>query len=113
MLTKEELQKLEVKLKESKAGLERQVKDLETHADYGDDVDHGEKEADEDEEFSTRHSEAETLRVRLARVVMALDKITEGKYGTCEKCGKEMSLAMLDVDPESELCKECKLAERE
>ena len=50
----------------------------------------------------------QTLRGHLADIDLALRKIQEGGYGVCEKCKKEIPLEILEVDPESRLCKECK-----
>jgi len=38
----------------------------------------------------------------------ALDKIEGNTYGKCELCGKEIEAAILDVDPESLFCMNCK-----
>lgn len=44
---------------------------------------------------------------RLLRVKQALRFIDEGRYGTCMKCGEEISEKRLDVVPESILCIQC------
>jgi RNA polymerase-binding transcription factor DksA len=38
----------------------------------------------------------------------ALNKITAGTYGKCERCGKEIEKEVLDLVPESQLCEEHK-----
>ena len=37
----------------------------------------------------------------------ALDKIAEGTYGECEKCGEEIAPARLKAIPEAALCVNC------
>ena len=48
------------------------------------------------------------LETKLKRIEAALQKIKTGKYGICEKCGKEISKERLEVIPEAELCIKCK-----
>jgi len=91
-----------------KRGIEEKVKSLYKVPEFGSDIDSGDEEADETEEFGTQLSIAQLLKERLADIELALKKIKEGKYGICEKCGKKISLDVLKVVPESRLCKECK-----
>lgn len=65
-------------------------------------------ESHESQEFANQLSIAQDLRKRLVEIDSSLLKIQEGKYGVCEKCGKEISMELLEVAPESRLCKECK-----
>jgi RNA polymerase-binding protein DksA len=46
-------------------------------------------------------------RQSLRAIQVALDKIAEGSYGECEKCGKEIGEARLRVIPEAALCVSC------
>ena len=66
------------------------------------------EEADEAEEMTTNFALRAGLKGRLNAVNKALEKIEKGEYGKCEKCGGEISGEVLEVDPESELCKTCK-----
>jgi len=91
-----------------KKGIESRVKKLYRRPEFGSDVDSGDEETDEAEEFGTQLSIAQTYKERLADVDVALGKIEKKKYGICEKCGKKISLDVLKVAPESRLCKECK-----
>lgn len=43
----------------------------------------------------------------LASVDRALDRIADGTYGTCVKCGGQISPQRLDARPEAALCIEC------
>lgn len=45
---------------------------------------------------------------RLAMIREALEAIEDGTYGTCESCGREISLERLEAVPYTTLCQECK-----
>ena len=53
--------------------------------------------------------EAITLKLQLRRdgVVHALEKITNGSYGTCEKCGKSIEEKRLKANPAAATCVDC------
>jgi len=91
-----------------KKGIEKKIKSLYKVPEFGSDVDAGDEEADEAEEFGAQLSIAQVLKERLADIELALKKIEEGKYGICEKCGGKISLDVLKAVPESRLCKKCK-----
>ena len=91
-----------------KRGIEKRLKKLLKMPDFGNDIDSGDEEADETEEFGTQLSIAQNYKEHLADVDVALNKIEKRKYGVCEKCGKKISLDVLKIAPESKLCKECK-----
>lgn len=105
------------KLAEYKTALERQrklilveIQQNEKPVDFGSDIDHFEEESDEAEEVGNQLAIAQGIKGRLDDVEVALQKIRDGKYGACEKCGAEIEEGVLDIDPESRLCKNCKLA---
>lgn len=50
----------------------------------------------------------ESLKSQLDAVDRALARIREGTYGSCEKCGNEISEARLEARPASVLCVDCK-----
>ena len=50
----------------------------------------------------------ETLKHQLDEVDAALARIDNGKYGTCENCGKDIGAARLEARPEATLCIDCK-----
>lgn len=88
------------------------MKELETHKampDFGSDVGPDE-ETDESEEYGNVMSIVQTLKNRLSDIETALKKINNGKYGICEDCGKKISEELLEINPESKLCKDCKMA---
>lgn len=43
----------------------------------------------------------------IASVKRALARIDDGTYGTCARCGEDISRARLDARPEAALCIEC------
>lgn len=64
--------------------------------------------ADEVEEYEARLPVEFSLETRLRDIELALEKIKRGKYGICEKCGKEISEKRLKVYPEARFCLRCK-----
>lgn len=112
MIPKEEIAKLESLLKTEKKSVEKDVVSL-GGAELGDDIDSGEEESDEMEKIVTDEGITYSLKERLNDINLALDKIGAGAYGVCEDCGKEISLDLLKVNPESRLCKECKKKQEE
>ena len=95
-------------LKRERGGLEKQIRNLQKVPYFGSDVDSGEEEAEESEEFGNKLAAAQVFKERLKEVNRALDKIDAGKYGFCEKCGQEISKKLLFINPESRLCQDCK-----
>jgi RNA polymerase-binding protein DksA len=43
----------------------------------------------------------------LDKIDDALDKIEEGTYGKCDRCGRDISVARLEVLPYATLCVDC------
>ena len=110
MLTAENLKALAAKLQAEETDLRDQLAHIGENLDFGDEVDHGEEEADESEERANRIGIKESLEKRLERITQAEMKMKNGTYGICERCGGEISFTLLSVDPESALCKDCKAA---
>ena len=67
-----------------------------------------EKAADEVEEYSTLLPIEHSLELRLKNINLALEKIEKGRYGNCEKCGKEIDEKRLKISPEARFCLNCK-----
>ena len=57
-----------------------------------------------DEVLEGMGSEAQT---ELRAIAAALARVQSGEYGICQKCGREISEARLDVLPYTPFCKEC------
>ncbi len=100
------------KLVSIKNAITQQITKLRKPVDMGDDIDSFEEEADEATEMAAQAGMVETLKRRVHRVDDALTKMDQGKYGVCEKCGKEIEVALLNVDPESRYCRGCKVSSR-
>lgn len=47
------------------------------------------------------------LERKLEAVEAALRSIEKGKYGICERCGKEIGVERLEVRPDATLCVQC------
>ena len=107
-MDKETLNRFRVALQKEEEKLEITIKDLEKPVDFGSDVDHFDEEADEAEELSNRLGPKTTLQERLLQIKEALQRIRDGKYGACQKCGGEIEREVLEESPESALCKNCK-----
>ena len=48
-----------------------------------------------------------SLEASEARVERALEKLREGSYGLCDRCGKPITPARLGAAPDSVLCIDC------
>lgn len=46
-------------------------------------------------------------RAEVARIDAALDRIRQGSWGTCVKCGDEIEPKRLDLLPETPFCASC------
>ncbi|PIR86876.1 MAG: hypothetical protein COU11_03415 [Candidatus Harrisonbacteria bacterium CG10_big_fil_rev_8_21_14_0_10_49_15] len=105
-------QELRQQLETEKKKLEKNIAELSKPVDMGDDIDSFDEETDEAEAFSANVGSAESLKARLGRVTDALAKMEVGTYGKCEGCEGVIGLELLKADPESRLCRDCKLKER-
>jgi len=112
MMTEENIKELKAKLEATKLDLETETKGLDEAPDFGSDVDSDDEEVEETEALGTNLGTRDILNRRLTNVMSALQKIEKGTYGTCEQCEKEIELKLLQVDPESRLCKACKLKQK-
>lgn len=113
MHTEQELAILKKRLEKEQADIIAEMNHLEEPeaVDMGDDkADPAGEEADKMEELETDTAINVDLKGRLDVVKATLFKIEHGKFGFCEKCGAEIEKDVLDVDPESRWCKQCKLA---
>jgi DnaK suppressor protein len=61
-----------------------------------------------DTEYAEINSElAESEGLQLARIERALERLREGHYGVCERCGHDIPLARLQALPDATLCIRC------
>lgn len=63
--------------------------------------------ADRSEDFEERSSKLDLLEKRLNDVNKALEKMSNGNYGVCEKCGSHIEGDRLEVNPAAKTCKGC------
>ena len=64
--------------------------------------------ANDSSEKETMYGVAEIESTRLNEVERALEKIDEGTYGKCERCGGRIPAGRLKVAPFASLCVKCK-----
>lgn len=102
------IKKYEDTLEKLSKALKKDIKEEESSPDFGDDNDHDGESSEKVEAIVDNLGIAESAKERLEDVEHALTKIKEGKYGICEKCKKPIEEKILDIDPESRLCKSCK-----
>jgi RNA polymerase-binding protein DksA len=91
--------------------VERQLSELGMDVDGGLHVDTDEGFADSAHATSERSqmlAEVDRVRVHHRDVLIALKKLDEGTYGTCENCGKEIPWERLEAIPSARLCVDCK-----
>ncbi len=96
------------KLEQERALLAAEIKQNEKPADFGSDTEDIDESTDRSEEVGNQLAIVEGLKVRLGEVNHALAKIQKGAYGICERCKKRIGSDILEIDPESRLCKDCK-----
>ncbi len=75
--------------------------------DFGSDTAAEEEREDEAEEYEAELSIDRQLEIRLKNVNAALAKMEQGRYGICEKCGKEIEVERLKVNPEAQTHTSC------
>ena len=96
-------------LKGDRDRLEKEVAALKND-EFGDAPGMDNEEADETEEMANTLTTVQTLERRLIDIKDALARIEAGTYGICTRCHQPISLELLEADPESGLCKDCKAA---
>jgi len=63
--------------------------------------------AERAEDYEERSVKLNLLEKRLNDIDKALDRIENGNYGICEKCGAEIEEDRLSVNPAARTCKNC------
>ncbi len=69
---------------------------------------------DEMDAAASEHSHSLVLRLRdrekslLVKIESALERLTNGSFGTCDRCGQEIPLSRLEARPVTTLCLDCK-----
>lgn len=109
-MRKRDLQRFEKLLKERRKAI---IDTAEAVREEGLGVDTAEL-ADEVDLASTETGQALNLRLRdrelilLKKIDKTLQKIKDGEFGLCTRCGEEIGLKRLEARPVAELCIQCK-----
>jgi DnaK suppressor protein len=84
------------------------VSDMHTpKGNFPDPTDRATYESDRNFELRIRDREHKLIK----KVKKALDRIEDGSFGICERCGGEISIKRLKARPVTTLCIECKKKE--
>ncbi len=84
------------------------VSDMNTpKGNFPDPTDRATYEADRNFELRIRDREHKLFK----KIKKALDRIEDGTFGICEKCGEEISIKRLKARPVTTQCIECKTKE--
>jgi RNA polymerase-binding transcription factor len=105
---------IEEKLRAERDHLLKQIAELEARQSGEDDTDGYDDEGEPETATYERERDLsllENARDLLDKVDRALEKISEGTYGTCESCGKSIEAARLRALPYASLCISCKREE--
>ena len=117
---KAQLQSIRDQLTEERGDLERQMQELEESSFDGSQSDvTGEMGMDDDfADAGTATFERErdlsiqnNIRDLIDQITRAMERIDEGLYGTCERCGRPIDAARLKALPHALLCMDCKRRE--
>jgi len=101
-----EVAELRVEIDKAESDIADRLRDA--VADAGDDqADAGAKTFEREHELAVTHNARELL----AQSELALGRIDEGTYGTCESCGEPIGKARLQAFPRATLCVACKQRE--
>ena len=109
-MNKKELTKFKKLLEERKVALLGTLTDNKEQGlgfsseDLPDEIDLASSEADQSLNLRLRDRE----RVLLKKIERTLQKIEEGDFGVCERCGEEISVKRLEARPVTDLCIRCK-----
>ncbi|MCO6186736.1 TraR/DksA family transcriptional regulator [Rhizobium sp. L1K21] len=96
----------ENKLKARHAELDKRLHKIETDLDQTPNPDSEERatERENDEVLEGLGVQGQT---ELKAIEAALKRIEDGTYGTCVRCGNEISAERLDAVPHAALCRDC------
>jgi DnaK suppressor protein len=94
------------KLEQMLAELTARLAHLEADLDEPADADSGERAVQQEDDASLE-GQAALVASEIASVTRALERIAEGTYGECTKCGAEIAAGRLAARPEAALCIDC------
>lgn len=101
----EERRRLEQAVERGAGGFGEQ--DADTAVAFPNIGDDDEENVQEVEVYDQNLAAARTFRDQLDEVVVALQRIENGTYGVCTKCGQEIDPARLEAFPSAVLCMTC------
>ena len=110
----EKFKKFRIKLEAEQVHLKSEYTQLEADAGGGHERREGspfgkrEEEAAESTELEKRLALERRIKHQMIQVERALDKIKEGNYGTCDRCGQPIGDGRLEALPWASLCLKCK-----
>lgn len=103
----ERLAELRAEHAEAVVGISEMQKERLSDSAGDDEVDSGSKTVEREQEISL----ANAVRDRMVQVERALERLEDGDYGVCEKCGTNIPAARLAAFPSATLCVNCKSVE--
>lgn len=98
--------KAKARLEETLAELQARLAHLEADLDEPADADSGER-AVQQEDDAALEGQAALVAREIASVTRALERIAEGTYGECTRCGAGIAPGRLEARPEAALCIGC------
>jgi len=105
----EELEKYKNALITLEKRLKQELSEIPDIINFGDQADPEEDEADESVTADEQASIKGEIRARLENVRIAMHNIENQTYGLCTKCQAPIEKDILDIVPESNLCRTHKL----
>jgi DnaK suppressor protein len=103
MHTQDFIQSMKDRLTEEKERLQEELSGLPEHTEMGDDMDSGTTEFETDEVNQDIRAQ---LKLDLAAIEAAFDRIEQGSYGVCSVGGEDIPESRLEVLPWAETCVE-------
>ena len=119
MLSKKFLKEQKQKLEQEKIGLEKELESFakkDSHIkgnwktkfpDFGIRTADLSQEEDQIEEYGADLPVEYALEAKLQKINAALEKIRKNTYGTCQNCGKKITIKRLKAEPEAKTCTKC------
>jgi len=101
---------VEDRLKTQLRELQERLAEMKKPPEKGSTIGFGKRVGDGTTEAVSRFVEvgvANDLEITASRIERALEKLSEGTYGTCDSCGQPIAVGRLKVSPASSLCIEC------
>jgi DnaK suppressor protein len=98
---------LKAEYEQTMAEIAEAQRDRLTDSAGDDQADTGTKTFEREQEISL----ANNVRERVAQVERALDRLDDGQYGWCERCGNAIPVERLAAFPSATLCVSCKQLE--